>query len=152
MLVEFPDDGIQEGVLRSHMAPADRHLGPRTWSDFTGVSGYTRAMLPFQSPSRSRAHDAHCALRMETQQRRAQRAVIRGPKFPRTSNRRDKQHVVDLPGSEVNGVARKRRRTVTRGRAEPFPASCFQIERSKGVVVGGLSVSVRPLERLPPVR
>lgn len=26
LTVEFPDDRVQEGVLRSHMAPPDRHL------------------------------------------------------------------------------------------------------------------------------
>lgn len=26
LTVEFPDDGVKEGVLWSHMAPSDRHL------------------------------------------------------------------------------------------------------------------------------
>lgn len=37
LTVEFPDDGVQEGVLRGHVAPPDRHLccgDPSVFEDF----------------------------------------------------------------------------------------------------------------------
>lgn len=36
LAVEFPDDGVQESVLRRHVPPSDRHPGlhPRQFGDF----------------------------------------------------------------------------------------------------------------------
>lgn len=51
LTVEFSDDGVQKGVLRSHMAPSDRHLH-WTYGDSTRLLFVTRAT------QRLRAHDA----------------------------------------------------------------------------------------------
>lgn len=50
LTVEFSDDGVQKGVLRSHMAPADRHLH-WTYGDFKRLLFVNRATQRF------RAHD-----------------------------------------------------------------------------------------------
>lgn len=61
LTVKFPDDGIQEGVLRSHMAPPDGHLrccGPSTVEDFARLSVSQRVRV---SNLRSRTRDGHGA-------------------------------------------------------------------------------------------
>lgn len=89
LTVEFPDDGVQKGVLRSHMAPPDRHLrcgGPWTWRDCAGL--WLMSHRGYVSLPRSRAHDGHRALLMETRHwlrftggRVGGGAVILGPKL-----------------------------------------------------------------------
>lgn len=54
LTVEFSDDGVQEGVLRSHMAPADRHLC-WTCGDLTRLLFVTRATQRFRTTTTPRS-------------------------------------------------------------------------------------------------
>lgn len=53
LLVEFPDDGVQVGVLESHVTTSDRHRGLLGHIKPAGVLGEEAALLPLLLPLRS---------------------------------------------------------------------------------------------------
>lgn len=85
LTVEFSDDGVQEGILRSHMAPADRHLC-WTCGDLTRLLFVTRATQRFTTTTPRSSSEPH-------------------PKVPPTTTSfvQERQMMVpDLSGEKIN--------------------------------------------------
>lgn len=96
-----------------------------TLSDFTGVLQISQRRCV--SSPRSRAHDAHCALRMETQHWQAQR-----PKFPPSCSERQGARGGSPGGSEERRAV-GRRRTVRAAEPRRFQPPVSSLRGAMGV-------------------